>query len=157
MKPIAKDSIFSKAFFYPGIFLIDVASGGGGSEVGLGLFAAGGSLVIVGLSVNQILTGDFLYVGNFSSVDGWDRLDNKSKFISFNVGEGEEVYFGDIYVHLRARGGFWPSRRDGIIDVDIANNLKGFLKEFPDYKSKDIKVRLPEFGSYIGKYGAGNF
>ena len=158
IKQMSKDSIISKAFFYSGAVVAYTSRGGGGTEVGLVLLAGGGALMLIAMPINAIFTGDVLYIDNFKSQkSGWDHQLKHSNFISFEVGPEEKVYLGDISIHLIARGGYWPERRDGMIDFEVENNLQKLFKSFPEYKKQKIVTRLFNVGPLAGKGGAGRF
>ncbi len=160
IKQMARDSIISKAFFSTGAVLVYSALQGGGAsnQVGLVVMAGGGALMLIAMPINSIFTGDMLYVENFKSKkSGWDHQLKRANFLSFEAKAGETTYLGDVFIHLIARGGYWPERRDGIIDFAVENNAKKFIENYPQYKKEKLSVKLFDSGLLAGKHGAGRF
>ncbi len=161
MKPMATDSILSMIFVYPGLFLVtSITSIPGTTNISgeaaillLAMMVAGGAMAAFGSGINAIFTGDFLYVGNFKGGNGWDKNLNQPNLIYFSAAPNQKTYLGDLDIHLRARGGFWSSRRDGMIDVSVRNNPQELYKELRE----SFSINLFRTGPNIGKYGVGKF
>lgn len=156
LRDMAKDSLISKAFFYSGLGLAYAGAQGPGTEVGLVLMAGGGALMLTAMPINGLFTGDFLYITNFETKNGWDKEKNQANLLSFKINPNQTTYIGDITIHLIARGGYFSKRRDGIIDFSVEDNLATLRQYLPEASYK-IKTDLAKIEPMAGSYGIGKF